>query len=148
MERSECYPALYAVWWTEYLNVHLLRGWVALMRITRWVVLAAVAAVVAWIVLLPGDWRAWAGFSSQATDQYAFVSGVGPMLLTALLGSSVVAGLWHGLNCHREGCYRIGRHKVSGTPWCNRHHEGARPAVTVEDKLDELLDLLRAQAHR
>jgi hypothetical protein len=111
-------------------------------------VVFTVACLVVWIALLPDDWRAWAGFSSQSTDNYAFVSGVGPILLTALLGSSVVAGLWHALNCHEEGCYRIGRHKVKGSPWCNSHHENARASETLEDKLDKLIALLTEQAAR
>ena len=116
------------------------------MRLLRWAPLAAVVGLVAWIALLPDDWRAWAGFSSQATQQYAFVSGVGPMLLTAAGMSTIIAGLWHGLNCHEEGCWRIGRHKVRGTPWCNGHHENARTVLTLEDRLDTLIGLLTAQA--
>ena len=120
------------------------------MRMFRWLPLAAVLAVLAgivtWVVLLPDDWRAWAGFSSQSTDNYAFVSGVGPMVLTALLGSSVLATMWHHLNCHVDGCWMIGRHKVKGTPFCNRHHQDARPPETLEDKLDRLIDLLTERA--
>lgn len=116
------------------------------MKVLRWLPLAAVAGLAAWILLLPDDWRAWTGFSSQATQQYAFVSGIGPMLLTALGMSTIIAGLWHSLNCHQEGCWRISRHKVKGSPWCNRHHENARLAETLEDKLGTLIGLLTAQA--
>ena len=119
------------------------------MRAVRWLPLAAaLLGLVAWIVLLPDDWRGWFGFSSQATQQYAFVSGVGPMVLTALLGSSVLATLWHSLNCHVDGRWMIGRHKVKGTPFCNRHHQDARPPETLEDKLDRLIGLLEQQAAR
>lgn len=110
------------------------------------VVVGALAVLLIWVVLLPDDWRAWLGFSSQATQNYAFVSGVGPMFLTALLGAGAIGGLLHAVNCHREGCWRIGRHKVKGTPWCNSHHEDARSVETLEDKLDRLIDLLTAQA--
>ena len=109
------------------------------MSARRWLLAAAVlpvAGLVVWLALWPDDWRAWAGFSSQATQQYAFVSGVGPMLLTAVLGSSALATVWHSLNCHQEGCWRIGRHKVKGSPWCNTHHEQARRGgdASVSDK--------------
>ena len=42
----------------------------------------------------------------------------------------------------------IGRHKVKGTPFCNRHHQDARPPETLEDKLDRLIGLLEQQAAR
>ena len=37
---------------------------------------------------------------------------------------------WRGSkhNCHDKGCWRIGRHTVDGTPWCDRHHHKARNA--------------------
>jgi hypothetical protein len=35
--------------------------------------------------------------------------------------------------CHTSGCYRIGRHQVDGTPWCNKHHQQARkPKAPVD----------------
>ena len=38
--------------------------------------------------------------------------------------------LWHHLNCHTKGCWRIGRHAVEGTPYrvCRKCHP------TVPDK--------------
>ena len=69
------------------------------------------------------------GFNNQATPQYGFTSGPGPMLLTALGMSTIVTGLWHAHNCQQTGCMRIGRHKVNGTPWCWQHHDAARAAV-------------------
>ena len=32
-------------------------------------------------------------------------------------------------NCHERRCWRVGRHAVDGTPWCNRHHQAARAAL-------------------
>ena len=48
-----------------------------------------------------------------------------------------------------DGCWKISRHVVDGSPWCNRHHGKARqavaavadtapPNVTIEHKLDAL----------
>lgn len=56
---------------------------------------------------------------------YDFWSGAGSDLTeVTLLGA--VAGWWHKVNCHQEGCWRIGRHLVDGTPYCNTHHQQAR----------------------
>lgn len=78
----------------------------------------------------PADIQGWFGFSKADYFTYgtiyAFCSGIGPMLLTGLGMSTIIVGLWHNVNCHEAGCYKIGRHKVDGTPWCNSHHENAR----------------------
>lgn len=77
-----------------------------------------VLSLLAWMIALPDDWENWLGFSRYdyftAGTNYAFASGPGPMILTASLGSTVIAGLWHHLNCHTAGCPRIVRHKISG----------------------------------
>ena len=42
---------------------------------------------------------------------------------------TIVAGLlaiYRKHVCHKDGCWRISRHTVNGSPWCNRHHEAAR----------------------
>jgi hypothetical protein len=39
---------------------------------------------------------------------------------------AVIGGLWRKHNCHRRRCWRIGRHQVDGTPWCDKHHQAAR----------------------
>lgn len=44
----------------------------------------------------------------------------------AIIGGMI--GAYHKHNCHAKGCWRVGRHTVDGTPWCNRHHEAARNA--------------------
>ena len=72
-------------------------------------------------------------------------SDAGPATVREYL-VGLLASLWHALNCHQGGCWRIGRHKVKGSPWCNSHHENARAAETLEDKLDRLIDLLTEQA--
>jgi len=56
---------------------------------------------------------------------YNFWSGSG-----SDFGELTLIGLAYGAyrkhQCHNKGCWRIGRHQVDGTPWCNRHHQRAR----------------------
>jgi hypothetical protein len=59
---------------------------------------------------------------------YAFWSGFGSDLSElAIVGA--VLGLVHKHNCHQARCWRIGRHLVDGTPWCNKHHLAAREGL-------------------
>lgn len=102
-----------------------------------------------WFGLYPVDWQNWLGFSKAAYftngQNYAFLSGLGPCLITALGLSTIVAGLWHHVNCHEDGCWRLGRHKINGTPWCNQHHGTARAvADPVLERLDRITGLLEA----
>jgi hypothetical protein len=55
----------------------------------------------------------WSGFGSDI-GEYAIVLGLG-------------AGLYHAFrrhNCHEPRCWRIGLHRVEGTPFiaCRKHH--------------------------
>jgi len=84
------------------------------------------------------------GGENQASGMYGFTSGPGPMILTAIGMGSIVGSLWHNLNCHKPGCWNMGKHKVNGTPWCNVHHEEARHEKTQEQLLSEILEVLRA----
>jgi len=56
---------------------------------------------------------------------YAWWSGAG-----SDFGELTLIGLAYGAyrkhQCHNKGCWRIGRHQVDGTPWCNQHHQQAR----------------------
>lgn len=83
------------------------------------------------------------GFDAQSTPQYGFSSGIGPMLLTALGMSTIIVSLWHTQNCHEDGCWNLGKHKVNGTPWCNVHAEAARQRENTDDLLREIRDELR-----
>ena len=56
---------------------------------------------------------------------YAFWSGLGSDLGEVTLIGAVL-GMYFKHTCHDKGCWRIGRHTVNGTPWCNRHHHAAR----------------------
>lgn len=65
------------------------------------------------------------GVDNEAGRWYAFWSGFGSdMSEVALLGA--LGALFKRHNCHERRCWRIGRHVVDGTPWCDRHHQAAR----------------------
>jgi hypothetical protein len=56
---------------------------------------------------------------------YGFWSGFGSDISELAIVGAVLGG-YRKHNCHAKGCWRIGRHVVDGTPWCNRHHQAAR----------------------
>ena len=58
---------------------------------------------------------------------YNFWSGFGSDLGEATLISAVGIGVYAGVrksNCHTKGCWRIGHHRLDGTPYilCRHHH--------------------------
>ena len=78
-------------------------------------------------VSLAAGWLCIRARGSWATSQspyYGFVLGVWcPISVScAFIGGLVTVARQH--NCHQRGCWRIGRHVVNGSPWCNRHHHG------------------------
>jgi hypothetical protein len=100
-----------------------------MVRLARWspATIALVLAVVFWRYGVQ-HWLAYHTGSQNtpgSPPNYNFFSGSGSDLqeLTLLSGLAV---MWHHVNCHEAGCWRPGKHKVDGTPWCNRHHQSAR----------------------
>jgi hypothetical protein len=92
---------------------------------------------IAAVVVYWGPIRFWIAYhtgslnTSGAPPNYNFWSGFGSDLTeVTLLGA--IAGFYWKHNCHHEkgwlpwGCWRIGKHLVDGTPWCNKHHEALR----------------------
>jgi len=60
------------------------------------------------------------GVDNGSTPAYLFWSGiVGDLALF-----SVFTVMYKKLNCHAQGCLRIGLHHVKGTPYvtCRKHH--------------------------
>lgn len=115
---------------------------------------AATAAAAFWCAAHYRGLIHFLGIDTQASDNYDFTSGIGPMLLTAAGMTTLISGLWHGHHCHAPGCWRIGRHRIDGTPWCNRHHRQARhqDQATLADVVagleaigDMMQDLIRLQ---
>jgi hypothetical protein len=95
------------------------------MRAVRWLIaLAAAAAVVALCVVFGRGLIHLLGIDTQQSDNYDFVSGVGPMLIAALGYIGIIGGMWKHLNCHADGCMLIGRYPVAGGKYkvCRRHH--------------------------
>ncbi len=65
------------------------------------------------------------GTVNEAGPYYGFWSGFGSDLGELTIFAAVL-GVYHRHNCHTRHCWRIGRHVVDGTPWCNHHHQAAR----------------------
>jgi hypothetical protein len=123
-----------------------MRKWIALV-----LVLLGLGLIFAFVV--PYGFIHFFGIDTQQSDNYDFFSGPGPVFVTLIGFSSLFAGLVSHVNCHEPGCWRVGRHKVNGTPWCNTHHVNVRPERTeheilssIEASLGDLVTLLRAQA--
>jgi hypothetical protein len=117
------------------------------MRIRRLALLALIAllGLAAWsAVAHPWAWLYAIGLhpypaSSGTPWTYQLWSGFMPALtVLTLLGS--VATLYHLHKCHYDACWRLGKHRISGTPWCRRHMDSAGPRVTVEQLLETLVD--------
>ena len=123
------------------------------MRVLRWSLLVLVLAAIAWsIAAHPWGWLYGFGVhpypeSSSTPWTYQLESGMIPAL-TVLGLVTLITGMWHAHNCHAEGCWRIGRHRIDGTPWCNVHHTAARESTAaVQDaKMARLVSLLLAEA--
>jgi hypothetical protein len=104
--------------------------------------------LVAWSVAVhPWGWLYAVGvhpypLSSSTPWTYQMWSGIIPALtILTLFGS--LGGAYHLHNCHMDGCWRIGKHRVAGTPWCNHHVGNAKPSVSTEDLLLQILAELR-----
>jgi len=68
------------------------------------------------------------------------------MMLTTLGFGTIIGGLWKTHNCHYDGCWNIGKHKINGTPWCDVHQQQGLEAHTTDELLRLILDELRAIA--
>lgn len=65
------------------------------------------------------------GVTDPAGRWYAWWSGAGSDLgELAIVGGLLALVRKH--TCHQPRCWRIGRHVVEGSPWCDRHHGDAR----------------------
>ena len=99
-----------------------------------WVVFAGVLLVAVLVVFVIPGIRHWVAFHTgilhAGPDQYYnFWSGFGSDLGEATLISAVGVGVYTGVrrvNCHTKGCWRIGKHRLEGTPYvlCRHHHPG------------------------
>ena len=85
-----------------------------------------------------GDWPVPPG----TPWTYQLESGFIPALTVVTLLSGLAA-LYNLHNCHHEGCWRLGKHKIKGTPWCVSHEDEGRAQETTDDLLRDILDELR-----
>lgn len=69
---------------------------------------------------------------------YQLWSGLVPALTVVSL-VTLLAGAWHRVNCHEPGCLRIGRHRLNGQTWCDTHQDQARPVLTTEELLMQVI---------
>jgi hypothetical protein len=78
------------------------------------------------------------GMDTQASHNYADVSGILPTIVASLGFSGAIITLWRHVNCHVEGCAWVGRYAVDGTPYkvCKTHHPAVPDAVTAEHVAD------------
>jgi hypothetical protein len=72
---------------------------------------------------------------------YQLESGFIPAL-TVLSLLTLVSGAWQHVNCHHHWCLRTGKHKINGTPWCDKHHQEARPERSDNEILRSIETLL------
>lgn len=62
------------------------------------------------------------GSNNTSGTWYGFWSGfAGDLFIFGALVS-----FYRKHNCHDNHCWRIGKHIVDGTPYCNKHHQAAR----------------------
>ena len=112
-------------------------------RVIIWACLAVAAAGIWSMVTHPLGWRFGLGDwpVPQGTPwTYQLESGFIPALtVLSLLGA--ISGMYHLHNCHQDTCWRLGKHKINGTPWCSRHQHLARPQESVEELLTRLIEV-------
>lgn len=106
-----------------------------LVRYVRWVLLWAGVALLVYAVVMwnvhhfhLGLWlQIHTGTVNESGPYYGFFSGFGSDLgEIAIVGgvATIIAGAWHKVNCHNEGCWRIGIHHVAGGQYvvCRKHN--------------------------
>lgn len=61
-------------------------------------------------------------FFSTTNAWYGFWSGFG----SDIAEFALVGAIWHKLNCHETGCWRIGLHPHEHLMLCRHHHPRTR----------------------
>ena len=111
---------------------------------------ALIAAAVVYVLV----WHLWGVLfalglhpypaSSSTPWTYQMWSGIIPALTVLTLFGSL-GGFYSLHNCHAKGCLRLGKHRIDGTPWCNRHASSVPSRAlgrTDHDLLEEICDHL------
>jgi len=108
------------------------------------IALTALAAGAWSAVMHPWAWAFGIGvhpYPAGTPWTYQLWSGFLPSLTVATVIGSALS-LYRLNNCHQDRCWRLGKHRVGGTPWCTRHVGAATPAQTDSELLAEIRDLL------
>lgn len=63
------------------------------------------------------------GIDTQASDNYDFFSGSGPVFVTLIGYTGIIITFIRHVNCHVDGCPRLGRYPLAGGKFkvCTRH---------------------------
>lgn len=120
-------------------------------HVFRWAAVALVAAAAWSIGMHPWGWAFAIGVHPYPGPQtpwtYQLLSGFVPAL-TVLTLLSLVSGAWQHVNCHHHWCLRPGKHRVNGTPWCDKHQHEARPERSENEILQSIETLLKTLLER
>lgn len=99
-----------------------------------WISLLFILAGLSWAIVAHEHGLAHAfGIDTQASQEYDFVSGVGPMLMTGLGYAGMTTTMLRRLNCHVDGCWNMGLHPMAGGDFhvCRKHSHHPEK-ITVE----------------
>jgi hypothetical protein len=84
-------------------------------------------------VTILNDFLTFIGVYNPNSRWYLFWGGFG----SCLTEFAIVAVVWRKVNCHARSCFRVGLHKVDGTPYitCKKHHPGhpGSRSITAEE---------------
>lgn len=89
-------------------------------------------------LVVPYGFIHFLGIDTQQSDNYDFFSGVGPVFVTAIGYGGLVTALVGKFNCHSKRCWRVGKHHVNGSPWCNSHVKDVRPLRAEHEILESI----------
>ena len=76
------------------------------------------------------------GSRDESGGWYGFNSGTAGAFYMSVIPAGALL-YWHH-SCHVSHCLRPGRHRVDGSPWCNRHHIGARQKLAATGSAHDL----------
>ena len=116
----------------------------------RWLAIPALALIIWSIAAHPWGWLYGLGVhpypaSSSTPWTYQLLSGFVPALtVLTLLGA--IGSMWHVHNCHYETCWRLGKHRINGTPWCSAHKQYGEHEVSDHHLLEQILNALNYQS--
>jgi hypothetical protein len=91
-----------------------------------------------------GELLHWMGLTNPAGKLYSFWSGIGSDIGEVTIVVAVV-GLYRKHNCHVKGCWRMGKHPITGTAFttCLRHH----PVIDAKPTVADIADAYHASAN-